>query len=57
MKLLKKGDLSIRYVVLIALGIIVLIIVTLIFHYSSSDFAERIRSILGEIWAIKPKME
>lgn len=52
----KKGDLEIRYVILFALGLIVLVVVVLIFYGGASDFTSKIKSTLSEIWAIKPKL-
>jgi len=52
----KKGDLTIRYIILFALALIVLIIVTLIFYGGASDFAEKIKDTLSSIWSVKPEI-
>ena len=53
----KRGDISIRYVVLFALAIIVLIVVILIFQSGASDFAAKIKNLIKEIWSLKPKIK
>lgn len=53
----KKGDLEIRYVILFALGLVVLVVVILIFYGGASDFAAKIRGTLSEIWSLKPSLK
>ncbi|MBU4502889.1 MAG: hypothetical protein KKA79_09915 [Nanoarchaeota archaeon] len=50
----KKGDLTIRYVILFALALIVLVVVTLIFYGGAADFASKIKETLAGIWSAKP---
>ncbi|MEA3379221.1 MAG: hypothetical protein U9Q69_06350 [Nanoarchaeota archaeon] len=56
MKLFKKGDLNIRYIVLIILGLMVLIIIALIFSKSSTSFLSKLKDIWNQIIAIKPDL-
>ncbi|MBM3200096.1 hypothetical protein FJZ53_04095 [Candidatus Woesearchaeota archaeon] len=51
----KKGDLEIRYVILFALGLVVLVVVILIFYGGASDFAAKIKGTLADMWSAKPK--
>ena len=53
----KKGDLEIRYVVLLALALVVLIVIILIFTTGTSEFAEKFKSIFNDVWSMKPKLE
>ncbi len=50
----KKGDLEIRYVILFALALVVLVVVILIFYGGASDFAAKIKNTLADIWSAKP---
>lgn len=50
----KKGDLEMKYVVLFALGLVVLVVIILIFYSGASDFAAKIRNTLADIWSAKP---
>ncbi|MFH1638182.1 MAG: hypothetical protein ABIB71_07180 [Candidatus Woesearchaeota archaeon] len=43
--MLKKGDLQMRYIVLIALGLLVLIVVALIFSGSADWFVTKLKGI------------
>ncbi len=52
----KKGDLEIRYVILFALALLVLIVVVLIFYGGATDFATKIKSTLADMWSAKPKL-
>ncbi|MFH1828996.1 MAG: hypothetical protein ABH824_07080 [Nanoarchaeota archaeon] len=52
----KKGDLAINYIVLIALGIIVLIVVTLIFSKGASEFVTQFKGLWKEILGLKPNL-
>lgn len=52
----KKGDLEIRYVILFALAVVVLIVITLIFYGGASDFSTKIKDFIGNIWGLKPKL-
>lgn len=49
MVLSKKGDLSIRYVVLFSLGMIVLIVIALIFYFGVDDMIGRLKNIYSGI--------
>ncbi len=51
----KKGDLEIKYVILFALALVVLVVVILIFYGGASDFAAKIKNMLADIWSVKPK--
>lgn len=53
----KKGDLTINYVILFALGLLVLVVVVLIFYYGTSDFAAKIKETLSGIWSAKPDIK
>lgn len=53
----KKGDLTIRYVILFALALIVLVVVALIFYGGASDFATKIKEVFTNIWAAKPEFK
>lgn len=53
----KKGDLEIRYVILFALALIVLVVVVLIFYGGATDFAAKIKNTLSEIWSLKPNLK
>ena len=50
----KRGDLTIRYVILFALALIVLVVITLIFYGSAADFSSKIKELLSNIWSAKP---
>lgn len=50
----KKGDLEIRYVVLLALALVVLVVIILIFTTGTSEFAEKLNSVFTDIWGMKP---
>lgn len=52
----KRGDLTIRYVILFALAVIVLIVITLIFYSGASDFSTKIKDFISDIWGLKPKL-
>jgi len=54
--LTKKGDLEIRYIILFALALVVLIVIVLIFHGSMTDFVEKIKSVFNDIWGLKPDL-
>jgi len=53
----KKGDLEIRYVILFALALVVLVVVILIFYGGASDFAAKIKTTLAEMWGVKPPVK
>lgn len=55
MMMRKKGDLTIRYIVLFAMGLIVLIVVILIFKFGMDEFVSRLKEILKDIMAVKPE--
>lgn len=50
----KKGDLTIRYIILFALALVVLVVITLIFYEGTADFASKIKETLSSIWSAKP---
>jgi uncharacterized protein (UPF0333 family) len=52
----KKGDLEIKYVIMFALALVVLVVVVLIFYGGASDFAAKIKSTLTDIWSVKPNL-
>jgi len=52
----KKGDLEIRYLILFALALVVLVVIVLIFHGSISDFVGRIKDVFNEIFGLKPDL-
>jgi len=52
----KKGDLTIRYVILFALALIVLVVIAMIFYGGATDFAEKITDTLSSIWSTKPDL-
>ncbi len=52
-----RGSLEIRYVVLFALAIIVLIVVVLIFYSGMKDFFNKITELSKEIWSIRPSLK
>ncbi|MDP2907482.1 MAG: hypothetical protein Q8O03_06080 [Nanoarchaeota archaeon] len=52
----KKGDLEIKYVIMFALALVVLVVVVLIFYGGASDFATKIKSTLEDIWSVKPNL-
>ncbi len=52
----KKGDLEIRYLILFALALVVLIVIVLIFHGSISDFIGKIKGIFNDIFGMKPDL-
>ena len=51
----KKGDLTIRYVILFALALIVLVVIALIFYGGASNFADKVKEIFEGIWKTKPE--
>lgn len=53
----KRGDLSIRFIILFAIGLIVLIVVVLIFYSQSSDFAKKISELASQLWQAKPNIK
>ena len=53
----KKGDLEIRYVVLLALALVVLIVIILIFTMGTSEFAEKFKGLFKDIWDMKPNLK
>lgn len=53
----KKGDLSIRFIILFSLGLIVLIVVVLIFYSQSSDFAKKLTELASQLWQAKPDIK
>ena len=52
----KKGDLEIRYLILMALALVVLIVIVLIFHGSMSDFVGKIKGIFNDIFGMRPDL-
>ena len=52
----KKGDLEIRYIVLLALAILVLIVIALIFSGTSQKFTQAIKDFFAQVLSIKPKL-
>ena len=50
----KKGDLTIKYVIMFALALIVLAVIALIFYGGASDFADKIKEAFSNIWSMKP---
>ncbi|MFH1332141.1 MAG: hypothetical protein ABIH63_02550 [archaeon] len=52
----KKGDLEIRYLILFALALVVLVVIILIFTGSIGDFVGRIKDIFNEIFGLKPDL-
>lgn len=52
----KKGDLEIRYLILFALALVVLIVIVLIFHSSISDFVGKIKSVFNDVFGLKPDL-
>jgi len=55
--MLKKGGLEIRYIVLLALGLVVLIVIALLFTGGMAEFGEKFQSIFGDIWSNKPDLK
>lgn len=53
----KKGDLTIRYVILFALALMVLVVIVLIFMGGASDFTDKIKGVLSDIWGSKPDIK
>ncbi len=53
----KKGSLSIRYIVLFALALIVLVVIAVIFYGGTSDFAVKIKEMLNGFWSVKPQIK
>ena len=51
----KKGDLTIRYVILFALALMVLVVITMIFYGGATDFASKLKDTLSSIWSAKPE--
>ncbi len=51
----KKGALTLRYVVLFALAVMVLIVIILIFSGGVRDFVDAIKEIFRDIISAKPK--
>ncbi len=56
MVLNKKGDLSLRYLVLAIISVIVLIVILIIFSGGIEDFVTKISSFSNEIWSLKPAL-
>jgi len=53
----KKGvELTLNYVVLIALAVIALIVILLIFSGGMTEFVQKLKGVMAEIWATKPNM-
>ncbi len=50
----KKGDLTIRTIVLFLIGLIVMIVVVLIFLYGTSEFTTKLQELFASIWSLKP---
>jgi len=45
----KKGDLEIRYLILFALGLVVLVVIVLIIFGGTSDFSKKITGLLADL--------
>jgi len=45
----KKGALTIRYVILFALALIVLVVIAVIFYFGAADFAAKIKEMLANM--------
>ena len=52
----KKGDLEIRYLILFALALVVLIVIVLIFTGNLTDFVGKIRTVFNDIFGMKPDL-
>lgn len=52
----KRGDLEIRYLILFALALVVLIVIILIFHGSMSDFIGKIKTVYNDVFGLKPDL-
>jgi len=53
----KKGGLEIRYVVLLALALVVLVVIILLFTGGIAEFGGKFRSIFADIWKMKPDLK
>ena len=53
----KKGGLEIRYVVLLALALVVLVVIILLFTGGIAEFGGKFRSIFTDIWNMKPEIK
>ncbi|RME54188.1 hypothetical protein D6777_04650 [Candidatus Woesearchaeota archaeon] len=54
MRFFKKGDLSLRYIVLAALALMVLVVISLIFIKGNTFFVDKFKGIYAQITALKP---
>jgi len=52
----KRGDLEIRTVVLVAIGLIVLFVVVVIFLGGTGEFMEKFKSLSDSIWGMKEEV-
>lgn len=48
----KKGDLQIRYIILIALGVLVLVVIALIFSGAVEWFVDKVKSIAAQFTSL-----
>jgi hypothetical protein len=50
----KRGDLEIKYVIMMILGLIVLIVVGLIFYYGTTDLFGEFKGLYSEVVTDRP---
>jgi hypothetical protein len=50
----KRGDLEIKYVIMMILGLIVLIVIGLIFYFGTTDLAGELKGLYGEVVSNRP---
>ncbi|MFH1455319.1 MAG: hypothetical protein ABIF40_00005 [archaeon] len=50
----KKGDLTIRTIVLMIIGLMVLVTVVLIFLFGATEFLNMLKDLFASIFALKP---
>ena len=49
--MLKKGELTIRYIIILALAVMVLLVVVIVFRNQIGVFIEKIQGIMGSIFS------
>lgn len=50
----KRGDLEIKYVIMMILGLIVLIVVGLIFYFGTTDLTGELKGLYNEVVSNRP---
>jgi len=50
----KKGDLTVRTIVLMIIGLMVLVTVVLIFLFGATEFLGMLKELFASIFALKP---